>query len=337
MVSAQHRASFNPSSHTVGRSCREVQDWIETQIEQPIEAWENQQEQRCRNEPCNWWTLCLNKLFCWLAWVLVKVVRWVLVTVGKWVVRVVCTVVNIVLDIAGLIVSLILSIPILGGIIRTVLNWVTEVGWRLVGGVDFLGSLVGIRPRKKMYFGVIIPVLNGAPIATQAQLQPQVDQAISLYGSLCNINLRFTGFCIFNNEPPEGPLTVGCDGGGFFADWWLSGSYFEFATAGCKFEDSWRRIVGYGAELIVFVVNNVLPDSSSSSTVGCSFAGTHNYVVVEATAGPNVAAHELGHACLLGHDDSTSNLMFASNIVAAPTLSTWQISVVRGSRHCTYL
>ena len=67
MASAQHRASFNPSSHTVGRSCREIQDWIETQIEQPIEAWENQQEQRCRNEPCNWWTLCLNKLFCWLA------------------------------------------------------------------------------------------------------------------------------------------------------------------------------------------------------------------------------------------------------------------------------
>ena len=134
----------------MGRSCREIQDWIETQIEQPIEAWENQQEQRCRNEPCNWWTLCLNKLFCWLVWVLVKVVRWVLVTVGKWVVRVVCTVVNIVLDIAGLIVSLILSIPILGGIIRTVLNWGTEVGWRLVGAVDFLGSLVGIRPRKKM-------------------------------------------------------------------------------------------------------------------------------------------------------------------------------------------
>jgi len=71
--------------------------------------------------------------------------------------------------------------------------------------------------------------------------------------------------------------------------------------------------------------------------VGCSFAGTHNYVVVEATAGPNVAAHEMGHACLLGHDDSTSNLMFAGNIAAAPTLSTWQISVVRGSRHCTYL
>ena len=45
----------------------------------------------------------------------------------------------------------------------------------------------------------------------------------------------------------------------------------------------------------------------------------------------------MGHACLLGHDDSSSNLMFASNIVAAPTLSTWQISVVRGSRHCTYL
>jgi hypothetical protein len=31
-------------------------------------------------------------------------------------------------------------------------------------------------------------------------------------------------------------------------------------------------------------------------------------------------------------DGGTSNLMIASNIVAAPTLSTWQISVVRRSR-----
>ena len=163
----------------MGRSCREIQEWVETQVEQPIEAWENQQEQRCRNEPCNWWTLCLNKLFCWLVWV-------------------VCTVVNVILDVIELIISLVLSIPILGGILRTVLNWVTEVIWRIVGAVDFLGSLVGIRPRKKMYFGVIIPVVNGAPIATQAQLQPQVTQAVALYSSLCNIDLRFTGFCTSN-------------------------------------------------------------------------------------------------------------------------------------------
>jgi len=53
----------------VGRTYREVETWIETHVEQPIETWENQQEQRCRDEPCNWRMLCLNKVFCWLVWV----------------------------------------------------------------------------------------------------------------------------------------------------------------------------------------------------------------------------------------------------------------------------
>lgn len=321
----------------MGRSCREFQDWVETQVEQPVEVWENQQEQRCLNQSCDWWTLCLNVLFCWLVWVLVKVVRLVLVTVGKWVARAVCTVVNVSLDIAGAIIGLLMSIPVIGGIVRTVLNWLTEVFWRIVGLPDFIASLVGIRPRKKMYFGVIIATVNGAPIATAAQVQPQVDGAIATYDRLCNVDLRFTGFCTFANEPPPGAMTPECGLGGFFADWWLPGSWYELASLGCKFESNWRRVVGYGGEILVFVVQNVLPDSASSSTVGCSFAGTHNYVVVEANAGPQVAAHEIGHACLLPHDGDTNNLMFASNIAATPTLTNLQISTIRWSRHCTYL
>ena len=135
----------------MGRVCREMQDWVETNIERPIETWENQQQTTCANEPCNWWMLCLNVLVCWLVWVLVKVVRIVVVTVGKWVARVVCEIVNFVLDVVGYIINLILSIPIIGGIIRTILNCVTEVIWRIASLPDFFGSLGGITPRKKMY------------------------------------------------------------------------------------------------------------------------------------------------------------------------------------------
>ena len=321
----------------MGRSCREIQEWIETEVEQPIETWEDQQEQRCRNEPCNPWLLCLNTLFCWLVWVTVKVVRWVVVTVGKWVVRVVCTVVNFALDVLAAVIGFILSIPIIGGIIRTVLNWLAEVGWRFVGLLDFLASLVGIRPRKRMYFGVIIPTVSGSPIATEAQIQPQIDEAIRIYDTLCNIDLRFTGFCQPSVEPPAGAMSPDCGVGGFFADWWLPGSWYQLVSTTCKFESGWRRIVGYGGEIIVFVVSNVLPDGATSSTVGCSFAGTHDYVLVEANASAQVAAHEIGHACLLPHSSDSNNLMSASNIPATPTLTNVQIATIRWSRHCTYL
>lgn len=318
----------------MGRSCREIQEWIEEQVEKPIEEWENRQEQRCRDEPCNWWTLCLNKLFCWLVWVAVKVVRWVVVTVGKWVVRVVCTVVNVVLDVIGLIIGLILSIPIIGGIIRTIWNWVIEIVWRIVGLLDFGASLVGIRPRKKMYFGIIIPVIDGKPLASETQLQPQVDSVIEIYDRACNIDARFTGFCRTEIAPPGGTITVTCSGGGFFADWWLDGSWFELVSRICKFESNWRRIIGYGGELIGFVVNDIQPPR----TVGCSMTGTHDYVTIEQGAQPSTLAHEFGHACLLGHNEDRGNLMnSASPTIPQPLLSNWQSSVIRASRHVTYL
>jgi len=244
-----------------------------------------------------------------------------------------CELVNIVLDVIGFIIELILSIPIIGGIIRTIINWVTEIIWRIVGLVDFVASLVGIRPRKKMYFGVIVPPVT--PIASDADIQRQVDAVIDIYDQTCNIDMIFTGICHTKVAPPETPLNIACDAGGFFNDWWLVGSYFEFASATCKFTDSFRRVIGLGAEIIVFIVQDVTP---SATTNGCSFGSTHNYVVVEAQSTDQefVAAHEIGHACWLPHDGDPSNLMNDITPFTNPTLTNLQISLVRWSKHCVY-
>jgi hypothetical protein len=324
----------------MGRTCREVREWIEEEVEQPIEEWEDQQEERCREEPCNWWVLCLNKLVCWMVWVAVKVIRWVVVTIGKWVVFVTCTIVNFILDVIGFIIGLILAIPIIGGIIRTVLNWFNEIVWRIVGLFDFGLSLLGLRPRKKMYFGVIIPVINGVAITTEANMQPQVDAVIEIFGRTCNIDARFTGYCETSIAPPGGSIEVNCNVGGFFEDWWLKGSWFELVSNTCKFESNWRRIIGYGGELLGFVVNNVAPDGPGGNTIGCSMSATVNYVVVEGGAGSARAtlSHEFGHALLLGHNETADNLMTSSVTGSAlPLLTNWQVSVVRSSRHVVYL
>jgi hypothetical protein len=214
------------------------------------------------------------------------------------------------------------------------LNWVTEIIWRLVGLLDFIGSLIGIRLRKKMYFGVIVPSVDGRRIVGDADIQRQVDAAVAFYDQTCNINLIFTGICHTDIAPPDGALTVGCDAGGFFGDWWIAGSYFELASATCKFTDSFRRVIGLGAEIIVHIVKDVTPDNTN----GCSFASTHNYVVIEAkpTDQAFVAAHEMGHACWLGHDSDTANLMNPTTPVANPVLTNVQIALVRWSKHCVY-
>ncbi|MDP3642921.1 MAG: hypothetical protein Q8S54_06980 [Bacteroidota bacterium] len=319
----------------MGRVCREVQEWIEEQVEKPIEEWENRQERRCREQDCNWWCLCCNKWFCWLVWILVKVIRWVIVTVGKWVTRIVCEVVNVILDVVGFIVNLVLSIPIIGGILRTILNWVTEIIWRIVGLIDFVGSLLGIRPRKKMYFGVVVPSVGGVQIVPVVDIMRQVNSAIAFYDTTCNINLIFTGICKTGITPPAAGLSVSCDAGGFFNDWWLAGSYFEIASATCKFTDSFRRVIGLGAEILVFIVQDVTPPNTN----GCSFTSTHNYVVIEAKPADQafVAAHEMGHACWLSHDSDTTNLMNPITPATGPVLSNLQVSVVRWSKHCVYI
>jgi hypothetical protein len=249
--------------------------------------------------------------------------------------RAACEVVNVVLDLLGLIINLILSIPIIGGIIRLILNWVTEIVWRAFGLIDFFASLLGFRPRKKMYFGVVVPSVGGSPIVPDADIQRQVDAAVALYDATCNINLIFSGICHTDVHPPESGLVVGCDVSGFFSDFWLGGSYFEFATATCKFTDGFRRVIGYGAEIVVFIVQDVTP----APTNGCSFGSSHNYVVIEAkpTDQAFVAAHEMGHACLLPHVADPANLMNPSTAPINPTLTNVQIAVIRWSKHCVYI
>lgn len=273
---------------------------------------------------------------CWVARaacvVAAEVIR-VACLAGAAIARAACELVNFVVDIIGFIIELILSIPIVGGIIRTILNWVTEIIWRIVGVVDFIASLAGLRLRKKMYFGVIVPPIT--PIASDADIQRQVDAIEDFYDRTCNINMIFTGICHTNVQPPGSGLTVGCDAGGFFNDWWLTGSYFEFASATCKFKDSFRRIIGLGSEIIIFIVQDVTP----ANTNGCSFASTHNWVVIEAqpTDQAFVAAHEIGHACWLPHDGDPANLMADITPTINPTLTNVQIALVRWSKHCVYL
>jgi hypothetical protein len=321
----------------MGRVCRETQELVEEQIQRPIEMEVTRLETTCRSLP--WW----NPLgwFCWLVAVVVRVIVFVVFTVVKWVARIVCEVVDFILDVYAFIVNLILSIPVIGGILRTIINWTSEIILRLgylVSIVDFGLSLAGIQIPKKMHVKLII--LNQAdieagtvPLTTEAAMLPHISAAQSIYKAQCNVDLIYTGACIPTAPTPGHALTLDCGVGGFFEDWWLGGTYYEFTTATCAFEDGWRRVFGWGAEIIVFVIREVTP----STTAGCSFGPTHNYVVIEASS-PECLAHEIGHACgLVWHHPNSSNLMFENCVSTATTLNRFQRALVRNSRHCTFL
>lgn len=335
----------------MGRVCREIEAGVVAGCNNiQCNSFTNCNGIQCNSfTGCSWWNApchiargaclvaaALARAACWVArtaCVVAAEVARIACIVAAGVARAACELVNFVIDIVGFLVELILSIPIIGGIIRTILNWVTEIIWRIVGLFDFLASLAGIRLRKKMYFGVIVPPIT--PIASDADIMRQVNATITFYDQTCNINMIFTGICHTDVAPPGSGLTVACDAGGFFNDWWLTGSYFQFASATCKFTGSFRRIIGLGGEIIVFIVQNVTP----ANTNGCSFSSTHDWVVVEAlpTDQAFVAAHEIGHACWLPHDGDPANLMNGITPTANPTLTNVQIALVRWSKHCVYV
>ena len=339
----------------MGRVCKEIEDAaVNTCNNLACTSFTNCNDIQCNSfTNCQWWNVPCHaaRAACVAAMAVARAACWVARTacvvaaevakgaciVAAAVARGACEIANFALDLIALAINLILSIPIIGGILRTILNWVTEIVWRAFGLIDFFASWVGIRPRKKMYFGVIVPSVDGTPIASDADIMNQVNAASQFFDTTCNINMIFSGICHTDITPPDAGLTVACDVTGFLNDWWLAGSYFELASATCKFTDGFRRVIGYGAEIIIFVVRNVTPDSGLS-TQGCSFASSNNYVVVEAGAGVSnfMASHEIGHACWLPHDSGT-NLMNGNVPNSNPTLTALQIATIRGSKHCVYI
>ena len=319
----------------MARVCREVRTAVEEQIEQPVETFVNQLQQVCVEQDCNWWCLCCNKWLCWLAWVVVRVVTFVLITVTKWVSYIICEVVGFVLDALAFVVNLVLSIPILGGILRTIINWGEEIFWRSVGLPDFLLTLAGIQLPKKMYVKVIILNNNGTAVTDEATVLPFIQAAQAVYHDECNINLIYTGTCVPKLNTPSEAMVISCDAGGFFADWWIAGSYYEFVSATCAFEDGSRRVTGHGAELIAFIIQNVTPDTPGN-TIGCSMGPTYNYIVEEVGDLSGIA-HELGHACGLPHLNDANNLMNPTVTSTSLTLTNWQRAIVRDSRHCVFI
>lgn len=152
-------------------SCKQEQERVEEQVVQPVDQWVEQWEEQCRNEPCNPWLLCLNKVFCWLVTVLVKVTVWVLTIVVRWVFRTVCTVVMVVVGVLALLVG---NTGILKQAIADVVELVKDAFYTAVGAViyyalaivDFVQSVVGLQGKKRGLSekerGVLRPIFRDA-------------------------------------------------------------------------------------------------------------------------------------------------------------------------------
>lgn len=319
------------------RVCTETKEWVEEQIEQPIDRWVEKTEKKCKEY--DWWDP--RGWVCWLVTTLVKVVEVVVVTVGKRVAHVVCVVVDAVLNAAAFVVGLVLSIPILGPLIRAVVRVIAEYVSKLVGLLDMLGRLVGIRIRKNLRICIVVLNNDHQRVVDPAALQPAIDWANDTFYREAKVRLTVTGVHVVNDPSPNDNLDVNTEAGAAWDELWAPGSYFETAANGYCFESAFSGLVAIGSPIVVFTVRSV-----RNQATGCSLGPFTDYVTVEAgvfagpDADPTVLAHELSHACSLLHVDDRTNLMYPTSSSASLRgghLEPGQTSLFRSSRHVTFI
>jgi hypothetical protein len=313
---------------------------------------------------CDWWPCSWGcKLVTWIcvAWYWVSnvvCVAWTWITTAICLIwDVVVTVVNVIVEtlesVLGWVLSgiavifeLFFAIPYLGRFVKWVWNIVLTGIWGIIGIPDAILGLIGIRPEKKLRLCVVIlRDEKGVPVAQKSDVVPHLQSAIDIYREEANV--RVIPSKAFQYDSPFGDdetatedwihiaaegageslLDTDCGGGAAGDDLGTPGAAAELLSITKCFYGKWRRVIGYGAPIIVIVNRDV------AGKKGCSLGPLSDYVTVEG-GDPICLPHEVGHACNLWHFGGSTNL--ANSNCGGTKLKWWQVLLVRDSRHVTY-
>jgi len=268
-----------------------------------------------------------------------------------------------VLSAIAFIVELLEMIPILGTLIRWIINGFTLIIWVVAGIVDAILGILGIRPEKILRIcTIILSDEKGNPVASTDNAVAMLQLAANVYKRDANIRLvplrpffYSTGFRgaetvdaswvqIDSSASQSNILDAPCNAGG---EWLVEGSILQLKGSTMCFYGAWRRVLGYGAPITCFIVR------SMPNALGCSLVIT-DYVGVVGNFNlppdsPRTVGHEVGHSSMLWHtcvDDNIRNIMAtgepcdpdsttAPNRID-PEFEDWQTIIVRSSKHATY-
>lgn len=236
------------------------------------------------------------------------------------------------------------SIKVLKGV-KGATKW--SVDTFVVKPVGFLSSW--IPQTKKLRIQVFIlrdnitdrSLLNAA---ARIELDNAISYATTTFRSKFDIDLIAYGSPLIQILPKPAPiaaLDVACDFGAIKNELGAAGTYFEKNLAG------WNVVpISLTFPISIFIVRTI------AGKIGCSLGAASDYVtlssVPESTSSVSgisslsTLAHELAHCCGLYHRNEVNNLMYENDSdgrgnVRGSDVTYWQKTIVRSSRHVTFL
>jgi hypothetical protein len=227
-----------------------------------------------------------------------------------------------------------MAAPALAGVFSQGGSLVREVGNRILGLPEIVGTLAGLRARKKLRIRIVVlRDGDGRPVVSEEELRAALEETERVLDREAGVALApLDGSLVvtLDDPAPRAALDAPCtDNGLWKTDLGAAGGYFRSRLA----RHGLRTFVGLGAPVTVFVVRDVV------GKCGCSLGPLGDYVTIEprALAPPTlrILAHELGHSCGLKHTSRDDNLMRPRG--QGERLTRWQQAVFRSSRHVTYL
>ena len=231
-------------------------------------------------------------------------------------------------------VLLCFRIPILGRLLAQGLRVLAEAVSYLLNVPDIVLRLAGVRLRKKLRLHVIILRAKGQPVLAKTALEQQFETARRVLADEAGIDLIVSGIHEDDRDAPPAVLDVHCNVRAYFEDLLAPGCWFESAATRHAASKAWLRLLGLGSPLFAIVVR-----SMGCLFLGCSLGVAAEYITLTAPGtaeDSDLLVHEIGHSLGLMHRRHSDNLMWPY-CGRSRGLTAWQVTLMRGSRHVTFV
>jgi len=225
--------------------------------------------------------------------------------------------------------SLPFTVPYAGRALKWIWSAVLTAVWGLASLPEVLLSCAGVRWEKRLRVQVVVLRDEaGEPVVALDRLDEHLALAREIFASEARVRIEVGEITVSARPSSTSLLEPGCHAvGSFVEDLGRRGSAYELLSSTEAATGNFRRLVGYGAPVVVLVVR-----SFRTKHLGCSLGPLTDYVTI-AAANAICIAHELGHACGLPHSRQKNNLM--SRFCGRRDIAGWQVAVIRSSRHVT--